>query len=66
MVLINMVAILMMSAKLAALVLLKIKLFGNKGYDIIISVNDIISKILSHDSNVMWSCDQSFVTLALL
>ena len=32
-----MVAILMMSGKLATLGLLKIKLFQNKGYDIIIS-----------------------------
>ena len=36
-----MVAILMMSAKLATLGLLKIKLFENKGYDVIISAHDM-------------------------
>ena len=54
-----MVAILMMSAKLATLGLLKIKVFWNKGYDVIISVHDVTNKILSRDSNyivdvVMW------------
>ena len=44
-----MVAILMMSVKIATLGLLKIKLFWNKGYDVIIYVHDV--KILSHDSN---------------
>ena len=46
-----MVAILMMSVKLATLGLLKIKLFGNKGYDVIIAVHGVISKVLSRDSN---------------
>ena len=54
-----MVAILMMSAKMATLGLLKIKVFWNKGYDVIISVHDVTNKILSRDSNyiidvVMW------------
>ena len=54
-----MVSILMMSAKLAALGLLKIKVFWNKGYSVIIYVHDVTSKILSPDSNyiidvVMW------------
>ena len=40
-----------MSAKMAMLVLLKIKLFWNKAYDFIISVPDVTSKILSRDSN---------------
>ena len=58
-VLINMVVILMMSAKLATLDLLKIKVFWNKGYDVIIFVYDVINKNLSRDSNyivdvVMW------------
>ena len=49
-----------MSAKIATLGLLKIKLFWNKGYDVIICVYDIINKILLRDSNyivdvVMWS-----------
>ena len=59
-VLINMVAILIMSAKLGTLSFLKIKVFWNKSSDVIISVHDITSKILSHSSNyivdvVMWS-----------
>ena len=53
-----MVAILMMSTKLATLGLLKTKVFC-KSYDVIISVHDIINKVLSRDSNyivdvVMW------------
>ena len=49
----------MMSAKMATPELLKIKVFWNKGHDIIISVHDVTSKILSRDSNyivdvVMW------------
>ena len=39
-----MVTILMLSAKMATLGLLKIKVFWNKGYEVIISVYDIISK----------------------
>ena len=46
-----MVKILMMSAKMANLGLLKMKVFSNKGYDVIISVYDVISKSLSCDSN---------------
>ena len=54
-----MVTILMMSAKMATLSLLKIKIFWNKGYDVIISVHDVTSKVLSYESNyivdvVMW------------
>ena len=49
--LISMVAILMISAKLATLGLLKIKVFWNKGYEIIISVHEITKNKLSHDSN---------------
>ena len=54
-----MVAILMMSTKLAPLGLLKIKVFWKKGYDVIISVYDVTNEILSRDSNyivdvVMW------------
>ena len=41
----------MMSAKMATPDLLKITVFSNKGYDIIISVNDVTNKILSRDSN---------------
>ena len=48
-----------MSAKMAAPELLKIKVFWNKGYYVIYSVYDVTNKILSHDSNyimdlVMW------------
>ena len=41
-----MLAILMMSI-LATLSLLKIRLFQNKGYDVIISVDDVTNKSLS-------------------
>ena len=45
-----MVANLMMSAKLASLGFLKIKLFWNKGYDVIVSVHDVTNKVLSRFS----------------
>ena len=45
------VEIMMMSAKLASLGLLKIKVFGNKGYDVINYVHDVSNKILSRGSN---------------
>ena len=41
----------MMSAKLATPVLFKITTFWNKGYDVIISVDDVTNKILWRDSN---------------
>ena len=49
----------MMSAKLAALGLLGIKIFWNKVYDVKIFVHDVTNKFLSGDSNyvvdvVMW------------
>ena len=46
-----MVRILMMSAKMATPALLKIKVYGNKGYYVIYSVYDVTHKIVSHDSN---------------
>ena len=57
--LINMVTILMMSAKMATPGLLIIKVFWKKCYDVISSVQYVINKILSRDSNydvnvVMW------------
>ena len=60
-----MVTILMISTKIATPGLLKIRVFWNVGYEIIISVYDVTSKILLPDSNyivgvVMW------VTLAFL
>ena len=45
-----MVTSLMMSAKMTTLGLLKIKVFQNKDYDVIVSVHDFISKILSRAS----------------
>ena len=54
----NMATILIMSAKMATPGLLKIKVFWNKGYDVIVSVHEVFNKILSCDSNyiadVMW------------
>ena len=50
-----MVTILMKSAKMATLGLLKIKLLWNNGYDVIIPVHDVANKILSHDSNYIVS-----------
>ena len=41
----------MMSTKMATPGLLKIMVFWNKGYGIIISVDDITNKSLSRDSN---------------
>ena len=54
-----MVTILTMSAKGTTAGLLKIRVFWNNGYDVIISVHDVTSKILSCVSNyiidvVMW------------
>ena len=58
--LINLVIILMMSAKMATPGLLKITVFWNKGYNVIILVDDVTNKILSRDSNyivdvLMWA-----------
>ena len=47
----NMIAILMITAKLANLGLLKVKLFRNKGYDVIIFVHNVTIKISSRDLN---------------
>ena len=41
----------MMSAKIATPGLLKITVFWNKGYDLIILADDVIEKFLSGDSN---------------
>ena len=54
-----MVTILMMSAKMATPGLLKIKVFWNKGFDVIIFAYDVANKNLLRDSNyivdmVMW------------
>ena len=51
-----MVTILMMSEKLAALGLPKMKMFWNKSYNVIIFIHDVTKKVLSRESNymVMW------------
>ena len=41
----------MISATMATPGLLKIAMFQNKGYDVIIFVDDVTNKILSHDSS---------------
>ena len=46
-----MVTILMMSAKLASPGLLKLKIFQNKGYDVIVLDYVVTNKMLSRDSN---------------
>ena len=52
-----MAAFLMMSAKLAPLGLLKIKLFWNKRYDVVVSAYDATNKMLSsRDSNYIVDC----------
>ena len=47
----NMVKILMITAKMATASLLKINVFSTKGFYVIYSVYDVTNKILSHDSN---------------
>ena len=54
-----MVAIFMISAKLATLGLLKLKVFWNEGYDVMIFLHGVTNEILSRESNytvdvVMW------------
>ena len=51
--LINMVTILLMSSKLAALGLFKTKIFRNKVYDFLISVYDVTLESLSRDSSYL-------------
>ena len=41
----------MMSVKMATPGLLKITVFWNEGYDVIIPVNEVTNKVLSCDSN---------------
>ena len=57
---INMVTLLVMSAKMATQGLLKRKVFWNKDYDVIVSGNDTIHKTLPRDSDfivdmAMWT-----------
>ena len=58
----------MMSAKMATLGLLEIKIFWNKVYDVLTFINEVTNKILSGESNyivdvIMW---QSLITRAFL
>ena len=57
-----------MSLKMATPGLLKITVFLNKGYDVVISVDDVTKKVLSRDSNyiVDMFSDQSLLTIAFL
>ena len=41
----------MLPVKLATLGLLKIKIFQDKGHEVIIAFHDVTNKILSRDSN---------------
>ena len=50
-VLVNLVTILMISAKIVTLALLKVKLFSNNSYGVIISDHDVTNETLSCDSN---------------
>ena len=58
----------MMSAKLATTSLVKIKIFRNKGHDVIIIDCNVNNKILSRDLTYIleWLYDQSLVTLVSL
>ena len=57
-----------MPTKLATLGLPKTTVFWIKGYDVIIYVHDVTSKLLSRDSNVLYMqlCDQSLASVAFL
>ena len=46
-----MLTIFMMLTKITTISLLKITVFWNEGYDVIISDHDVTNEILSHDSN---------------
>ena len=63
-----MVKILMMLAEMATPGLLKIKVFRNKDYYVIISVHDVTKKCYQTTQIIlrMWSCDQSLIILAFL
>ena len=61
----NMVTILMMSAKLSTPALLKIKVFWNKSYHVITSIHNVSGEILSRDSNYIVD-DQNLVALVFL
>ena len=57
-----MVSTLIMTARLATLSLLEIKLFSSKGYDFIIYVHGVTKNLSSNSSYI----DQSLLTLVIL
>ena len=64
-----MVAILMISAKLAPLGLFETNVFRNKGYEVIISVHGVTNNFFYHSTQIilqMWSHGQRLVTLTFL
>ena len=63
-----MITILMMPANMATLGLIKIKVFWNNVYEVIISAHDFSKKFYHMPQIIllMLSCDQSLVTLAFL
>ena len=61
-----MVAILMMSEKLGTLSLFKIKIFWDKGYDVVNFAPDVTNKILSRELNNIVECEKNLATLAFL
>ena len=61
-----MVVILMKSANMATVGLLKIKVFWNKIYGLISYVHDVTNQILSHESNYTVDVVMSSVTLAFI
>ena len=67
-ILINMVAILILPAKLVTLGILKIKVFWNEGYDVIIFVHDVTRKfyLLTQIIFQISSCNPSLVTRDML
>ena len=56
--------ILLMSAKMATLGLLKVAVFWNKGYDVLISVDDVnnFGLALSTNFRILHQCDKRFKT----
>ena len=66
--LINLVKVLMMSAKRATPGLLKITVFWNKGYGVIILVDDVTNKFYHVVQIILYmcSCNQSLVTVAFV
>ena len=58
----------MMSAKMVAPALLKVKVFWDKGYNAIYSVYDVTKKFCHMNQIILWiwSCGRILVTLAFV